>query len=150
MAVSALCCASEGAPNETNLLFANYAVQLVALLDDNSVITRGHTLRCFLNCGPMKIECLKPVAFGVSGRLDDESAEIRKYAAQVLGKLELDEINENDKEIWSNSVEQLLSRMILHLDNPEIKLKELLLGMVFWLFYLDKISFLIKLDFRFD
>lgn len=143
MAVSALCCASEGAPNETKLLFSGYAVQLIALLDDNSIITRGYTLRCLLNCGPLKIECLKPIAFGVLARLDDPSAEIRQYAAQVIGKLELDEINENDSEIWSSSVEHLLARMILHLDNPEIKLKELLLGKV-WIFFFFLVSLWIK------
>lgn len=67
MAVSALCCASEGAPDETKLLFpALAAVHFVALLDDNSVVTRGYTLRCLLNCGPLKINCLKPISLGKS------------------------------------------------------------------------------------
>lgn len=128
MAVSALCCASQGAEQETKRLFPNYVTHFIGLLDDNSVVTRGHTLRCLLNCGPLKIECLKSIAFGVLARLDDPSAEVRQYAAQVIGQLELDEINENDVEIWQNCVPDLMARLILHLDNPEIKLQTLLLG----------------------
>lgn len=62
-------------------------------------------------------------------RLDDPCAEVREWAAQGLGVLRHDEC-ENTKSLWDGVLKQLLSTMFLHLENPEIKLKTFILGMI--------------------
>lgn len=68
---------------------------------------------------------------GVLARLDDPSAEVRQYAAQVIGRLELLPIDGSDAQIWADTVRHVLSTLFLHLDDPEIKLRSLLLGTLY-------------------
>lgn len=112
-------------------LLPELMVQLIALIDDNCVATRGYTVKTLLHIGPMRVELLKPLGAALLSRLDDPSVEVREKTAKCLGLLSMTEEEREDyenKDMWSASVKQILATMILHLESPEINLRELLLG----------------------
>jgi hypothetical protein len=61
-------------------------------------------------------------------RLDDACAEVRELAAKCLGILKLDQHSDTTAQSsWENVLKQIIPVMLLHLDDPEIKLKNLVL-----------------------
>lgn len=62
-------------------------------------------------------------------RLDDPSGEIRDFAVRLLPQLQMRKLEEYDLEIWENVVRHVLSTLLLHLDSPEIKLRQNVLGL---------------------
>jgi hypothetical protein len=61
-------------------------------------------------------------------RLDDPSSEVRARAAQCLGVLQLERDDEENHSRWDEVLGQLFSIMVLHLENPELKLRTAILG----------------------
>lgn len=124
MATACLCATVQGSnQNIAEQLINTFSSELIPLIEDNSIRTRTFAVRILLSSGPLETEKLKPIIFQVSARLDDPCAEVRELAAICLGHLKplLDE-----KEVWAPVADQIIERMVLHLESPEVKLKELL------------------------
>ena len=105
-------------------------VPLVSLIDDNSIATRSYALNILNHMGSLKYEQLKIVASAFLSRLDDPGNEVRQKAAQCLGKLELkDEDDDEDErdDMWKSLLKQILSTMLIHLESPEIDLRNALI-----------------------
>lgn len=61
--------------------------------------------------------------------MDDPCADIRALAIQSIGIVELiQECEEYDSESHHGRIEYIISRLILHLDDPYVKQRPLLLG----------------------
>lgn len=124
MATACLCATIQGTQQDiSEKLILNFSSQILPLIEDNSIRTRAYALRILLCSGPLDLETLKPIIFQVSARLDDPCAEVRELAATCLGQLKPDC---EEKEVWSVVIDQIIERMILHLESPEVKLKEIL------------------------
>lgn len=124
MATACLCATIQGTQQDiSEKLILNFSLQILPLIEDNSIRTRAYALRILLCSGPLDLETLKPIIFQVSARLDDPCAEVRELAATCLGYLKPDC---EEKEVWSVVIDQIIERMILHLESPEVKLKEIL------------------------
>ncbi|XP_063708550.1 dynein axonemal assembly factor 5 [Culicoides brevitarsis] len=120
MATACLCATIQGADEEIAAkLIDHFSSELVPLIEDNSIRTRAFALRILLSSGAMETEKLKPLMFQVSARLDDPCAEVRILAANVLGHMKA-----TDKKECEGIFDQIVERMILHLESPEVELKE--------------------------
>lgn len=105
-------------------------VPLVSLIDDNSIATRSYALKILLHAGPLKYDQLKTLASALLSRLDDPGNEVRVKAAKCLGKLELRRNDEDDDdfiEMWENLMKQIFSTIMIHLESPEIELRNALI-----------------------
>lgn len=63
MATTALYSMSEGITSKCPI-FSDLATQFVSLIEDHNVITRAYAIRCMKNSTPLRIEQLKPIAYG--------------------------------------------------------------------------------------
>lgn len=102
-------------------------VPLVSLIDDHNIATRNYTLRILESVGPLKYDELKTLAAALLSRLDDPGNEVREKAARVLGRLELRADQEDSSDEWENLLKQVLSTMLLHLESPELNLRDALI-----------------------
>lgn len=102
-------------------------VPLVSLIDDHSIATRSYTLKTLQYVGPLKYEQLKALAPAMLTRLDDPGNEVRERAAVCLGKLELVVGEDDVKDLWEALLKQIIATMLLHLESPEINLRERLI-----------------------
>lgn len=102
-------------------------VPLVSLIDDNNIATRSYALRLFQYVGPLKYEQLKILAPVMLTRLDDPGSEVREKAATCLGKLELLTGDEDVDDFWESLLKQIIATMLIHLESPEIPLREALI-----------------------
>uniref|UniRef100_A0A336M6X9 DNA polymerase zeta catalytic subunit n=1 Tax=Culicoides sonorensis TaxID=179676 RepID=A0A336M6X9_CULSO len=126
MATACLCSTVQGtAKNISQQLIETFSGELIPLIEDCSIRTRAYAIRALLSAGPLEPEKLKPLIFQVLARLDDPCAEVRELAATCLGHLK-PKIDEERKQEWYSTIDQVIERMILHLESPEEKLKELL------------------------
>lgn len=127
MATAALCSLIQGTSKENALkIVESLMVPLVSLIDDNSIATRSYALNILNHMGSLKYEQLKIVASAFLSRLDDPGNEVRLKAAQCLGKLELKGEDEDD-DMWKSLLKQILSTMLIHLESPEIDLRNALI-----------------------
>lgn len=102
-------------------------VPLVSLIDDHSIATRSYALKTLQYVGPLKYEQLKALAPAMLTRLDDPGNEVRERAAVCLGKLELIAGEEDVEDLWDALLKQIIATMLLHLESPEINLRERLI-----------------------
>lgn len=124
MATACLCATIQGSSSSiAEQLITHFSTELIPLIEDNSVRTRTLSLRILLSSGPMEADKLKPIVFQVSARLDDPCAEVRELAGTCLGHVQP---LESEKQHWESIIDQIVERMILHLESPEVKLKEVL------------------------
>lgn len=101
-------------------------VPLVSLIDDHNIATRSYALKLFQYVGPLTYEQLKTLAPAMLSRLDDPGNEVREKAAMCLGKLELIENEEDVEDVWESLLKQVLATMLIHLESPELNLRETL------------------------
>lgn len=102
-------------------------VPLVSLIDDHNIATRSYALKLFQYVGPLKYEHLKTLAPALLSRLDDPGNEVREKAAKCLGKLELGGNEEDVEDLWESLLKQILATMLIHLESPELNLRETLI-----------------------
>lgn len=102
-------------------------VPLVSLIDDHNIATRNYTLKTLHFIGPLRYDQLKTLAPAVLSRLDDPGSEIREKAAVVIGKLELTAVDEDSSDLWETLLKQILGTLLIHLESPEINLRERLI-----------------------
>ncbi|KAL0840952.1 hypothetical protein ABMA28_014745 [Loxostege sticticalis] len=99
---------------------------LVGLADDNSTLTRQHTLRaiCYLATlakqrGCFTVEILHKLYFVVLKRLDDSSDKVRSYAVQTLCTLFKNRPEAYDTTTYGAHIDALYSAMLIHLDDTD-------------------------------
>ncbi|CAH0398042.1 unnamed protein product [Chilo suppressalis] len=99
---------------------------LVGLADDNSTLTRQHSLRaiCYLSNlakqrGCFSAEVLNKIYFVVIKRLDDSSDKVRSYAVQTLCTLFKNRPDPYDIVVYGAHIDALYSAMLIHLDDTE-------------------------------
>ncbi|XP_047024632.1 dynein axonemal assembly factor 5 [Helicoverpa zea] len=99
---------------------------LVGLADDNSTLTRQHTLRavCCLAVlagqrGCFTAETLHKLYFVVLKRLDDSSDKVRSYAVQTLVTLFSYRPDPYDTTLYGAHIDALYSAMLIHLDDAD-------------------------------
>lgn len=133
MATSVLRSMGEGAEPQAQQIFPELAAHWAQLIDDNNVVTRAYALGCVLRCGAMRLDGLKAVALAVLSRLDDPSGEVRELAVRALPLLRLQQSGEDgsgdgreqyEVDSWEAVVKHLMATLLLHLDSPEIKMRE--------------------------
>lgn len=64
LATATLCAVSQGASEEAKEILPTLAKFFPNLIEDHSISTRNYSLKCFLNFGKVKMEDLKPIAYG--------------------------------------------------------------------------------------
>lgn len=130
MATATLCSLAQGiSESHTQKLLPSLMIPLISLIDDNHVGTRSYSLKLLLHVGTLKYEHLKLLAPAILSRLDDPGVEVRERAAKCLGKLQLNADEQEDDDavnMWNQLVKQILSTMMLHMESPELNLREFL------------------------
>lgn len=137
---TALCSWSMGAAAEAAKIFSDLAVHFTQLVEDNCVVTRACALRCLLVADSIAVEQLKPLSLGVLSRLDDPSSEVRDYAVQALSLLRPRFVHDYDRDTWETTVKHLLATMLLHLDSPEIKMQQRVIGEFLYAYFFEWVS----------
>lgn len=127
MATGVLCSLAQGTSKENaRKIVESLMVPLVSLIDDNGIATRSYTLKILMYVGSLKYDQLKTLASALLSRLDDAGSEVRVKAANCLGTLELKDDDDEFKEMWESLVKQIFNTMIIHLESPEIELRNAL------------------------
>jgi hypothetical protein len=129
MATAVLCSLAQGTSKENaRKIVESLMVPLVSLIDDNSIATRSYAMKILMYAGSLKYDQLKTLASALLSRLDDPGNEVRVKAAKCLGKLKLKSDDDEDefKEMWESLVKQIYSTMMIHLESPEIELRNAL------------------------
>lgn len=131
MAAASLCSLTQGITSESSRkIVESLMVPLVALIDDNNIATRSYALKTFSYVGPLNYEHLKSVAPAILSRLDDVGSEVREKAAECLGMLQLKTSNDDDEDemdLWTQLLKQILTTMMIHLESPELNLRNQLI-----------------------
>lgn len=131
MATTSLCSLAQGTSEENaRRIVESLMVPLVSLIDDHSITTRTYALWIFQYVGPLKYEQLKTLAPALLSRLDDAGSSVREKAAICLGRLELREDEEDAQDHWETLLSQVLSTMLIHVESPEINLRDALIESV--------------------
>ncbi|CAG9584590.1 unnamed protein product [Danaus chrysippus] len=98
---------------------------LVALTDDNSTLTRQHTLRAICSLASLAnqrdcftVEILHKLYFVVLKRLDDSSDKVRSFAVQTLTVL-FKCRPEYNTVVFNAHIDALYSAMLIHLDDSD-------------------------------
>ncbi|XP_058448454.1 dynein axonemal assembly factor 5 [Malaya genurostris] len=133
MATACFCSMSQGVENAIFItLLPGQLKTLVGLIEDHSIATRAYALRTLLAMSPMDFANLKLVAFPIVSRLDDPSSEVRELAAKCLGCLRLVNAGAEEAEHthWEETFKPILKIMFLHLENPELKLRKVILDSI--------------------
>ncbi|XP_039753956.1 dynein assembly factor 5, axonemal [Pararge aegeria] len=99
---------------------------LVSLADDNSTLTRQHTLRaicCLATLARQRdcftVEILHKLYFVVLKRLDDSSDKVRSFAVHTLVTLFKCRPNAYDTTVFGAHIDALYSAMLVHLDDAD-------------------------------
>jgi dynein assembly factor 5, axonemal len=129
MATAALCSLTQGTSQENaRKIVESLMVPLLSLIDDNSIATRNYALKIFMHVDALNYEQLKTLASALLSRLDDPGSEVRERAAKCLGLLKLKSDNEDEYgEMWQHLLKQILNTMLIHLESPEIDLRNALI-----------------------
>lgn len=130
MATAALRSLTQGTrPENSQRILEAMIIPLVSLIDDNSIATRSHSLTIFLYAGVLKYDQLNSIGTALLSRLDDPGNEVRVKAAKCLGKLKLAESeHEEFNDMWEHLLKQIISTMMIHLESPEIDLRNALIS----------------------
>ncbi|CAG9093332.1 unnamed protein product [Plutella xylostella] len=107
---------------------------IVGLVEDNSALTRQHSLRavCYLTTVAKQTDCftaelLHKLYFVVLKRLDDSNDKVRSFAVQTLRKLFTNRPRPYDTILYGAHIDAMYSAMLVHLDdNDEAFRKEML------------------------
>lgn len=127
MATLCLCSLAQGtSTGESRKIVESLIVPLVSLIDDHNIATRSYTLKIFQYVGPLKFEQLNTLAPALLSRLDDQGSEVREKAAKCLGKLEFLDSEEDCNDLWESLLKQVLATMLIHLESPELNLRDAL------------------------
>lgn len=99
---------------------------LVGLADDNSTLTRQHTLRaiCCLAVLARQRDCfsgdvLHKIYYVVLKRLDDSSDKVRSFAVQTVVTLFTNRPQPYDVTLYGAHIDALYSAMLIHLDDAD-------------------------------
>ncbi|XP_013199371.1 dynein axonemal assembly factor 5 [Amyelois transitella] len=99
---------------------------LAGLVDDNSALTRQHTLRAISCLAPLAkqrdcftAEILHKLYFVVLKRLDDSNDTVRSYAVQTTRKLFANRPQPYDTVVFGAHIDALYSAMLIHLDDTQ-------------------------------
>lgn len=129
MATAALCSLAQGTTSENaGKIVESLIVPLVSLIDDHNISTRLYALKLLYHVGSLKDDQLKTLAPALLSRLDDSGNEVRERAAKCLGQLQL--ANDDASEMWEPLLKQILSTMLIHLESPEVNLRESLIDSI--------------------
>lgn len=129
MATAALCSLAQGTTSENaGKIVESLIVPLVSLIDDHNIATRLYALKLLHHVGPLQHDQLKTLATALLTRLDDSGNEVRERAAKCLGRLQL--ANEDAADLWEPLLKQILSTMLIHLESPEVNLRENLVASI--------------------
>lgn len=129
MATAALCSLAQGTTSENaGKIVESLIVPLVSLIDDHNIATRLYALRLLYHVGALQCDQLKTLAPALLTRLDDSGNEVRERAAKCLGKLQL--ANEDAADLWEPLLKQILATMLIHLESPEVNLRESLIDSI--------------------
>lgn len=127
MATMCLCSLVQGtSTEESQKIVESLIVPLVSLIDDHNISTRSYTLKIFQYVGPLQYEQLKTLAPALLSRLDDQGSEVREKAAKCLGNLELLDSEDDFDDLWNSLLKQVLATMFIHLESPELNLRDAL------------------------
>lgn len=132
MSTAVLCSLVQGTRKENSTKIVDaLMIPLISLVDDHNIATRSYALKILMHVGPLKYDQLKNFASGLLSRLDDPGNEVRVKAAKCLGKLKLIE-NEQDEfgDMWEHLLKQIFSTMMIHLESPEIDLRNSLIDSI--------------------
>ncbi|XP_068631779.1 dynein axonemal assembly factor 5 [Battus philenor] len=99
---------------------------LVGLADDNSTLTRQHTMRaicCLASLAKQRdcftVEILHKLYFVVLKRLDDSSDRVRSFAVRTVRTLFANRPTPYDTVVFGAHVDAVYSAMLIHLDDPD-------------------------------
>lgn len=108
---------------------------LITLAEDNARKTRLYSLRAIAQVMKIgeKLSCLRDehihqTYYVVLKRLDDGSDEVRFVAVKTLGIVWAAAPKDYDKVFGKNHVDALYTSAIVHLDDPDPKFQEIMLG----------------------
>jgi dynein assembly factor 5 len=132
MAAAAFCSIVQGTSKENAMrIVESLMAPLVSLIDDNNIGTRAYALKTFMYAGSLKYDQLKIVASALWSRLNDPGNEVRVSAAMCLGKLKLSDVDREEfGDMWDNLLKQVLATMMIHLESPEIDLRNALIASI--------------------
>ena len=132
MATAVLCSLVQGTTKENSIKIVDACIiPLISLVDDNNIATRSYALKILMYVGPLKYDQLKTFGSGLLSRLDDPGHEVRVKAAKCLGKLKLIESDHDDfSDMWEHLLKQIFSTMMIHLESPEIDLRNSLVDSI--------------------
>jgi len=132
MAAAVLCSLVQGTTRENSTRIVDaLMIPLISLVDDNNIATRSYALKILMYVGPLKYDQLKTFGSGLLSRLDDPGNEVRVKAAKCLGKLKLTESEHDDfSDMWEDLLKQIFSTMMIHLESPEIDLRNSLIDSI--------------------
>lgn len=123
MATAALCSLAQGTTSENaGKIVESLIVPMLSLIDDHNIATRLYALKLLHYVGPLQYDQLQTLAPAFLTRLDDSGNEVRERAAKCLGRLQL--ASEDATELWEPLLKQILATMLIHLESPEMKLRE--------------------------
>ncbi|XP_059059112.1 dynein axonemal assembly factor 5 [Achroia grisella] len=104
---------------------------LAALMDDNSELTRQHTLRAIGNLAAIadRRECfttdvLHKLYFVVLKRLDDSSSPVRDGAVRTVREMFSRRPRPYDVVLYGAHVDALYSALLIHLDDPDQQFRD--------------------------
>lgn len=75
---------------------------------------------CFYDCFLTKCN----LSTAILQRLDDQSSEIRYWAVKVLPSLTPKDLSDDEKQIFEAFTARAISMLFLHLDGPELRIKD--------------------------
>ncbi|XP_063618443.1 dynein axonemal assembly factor 5 [Cydia splendana] len=117
---------------------------LNSLLDDNSALTRQHTLRaiCCLATLATRRGCftagiLHKLYFGVLKRLDDSNDKVRSFAVQTLTTLFKNRPVPYDTILYNAHIDATYSAMLIHLDDTSEEFRKEMLDALITLSTVD-------------
>ncbi|KAL4709945.1 hypothetical protein ACJJTC_003908 [Scirpophaga incertulas] len=124
---------------------------LVGLADDNSALTRQHTLRamCSLTTLATQKHCfsadtLHKLYFVVIKRLDDSNDRVRSFAVQTLCTLFKNRPQPYDTVLYGAHVDALYSAMLIHLDDADEEFRKEMLDALLIVCDVDPVTMLKK------
>lgn len=108
---------------------------LVALMDDNSRMTRFYSLRAICQVviigrkvGVVSAEHIHTIYPVLLKRLDDGNDNVRVGAIEALQEIWRELPQDYDLEFFTTHIDMVYTTTIIHLDDPETKFQNLMLG----------------------
>lgn len=128
-ALQVLVSIAENAESEATQIFPKLLKHFIALAEDNSAITRAYAMRCLLKLRPLSYDEYKDLVTPVLSGIDDPCSNVRTLAVECISHLQLDP---NSEELATDSyrriITTILKKLILHLDEPNLTLRPIVLS----------------------